>query len=130
MILSADRIMLSLFPEGAGEMHDVYVRRAEQYLCGLSLEILRTGTDVILDWGLWTREQRTRLRTFYAEHGAECEIHYLRISETEWARRILERNAKQAEDPSDYYVDEGLLRKAESLFEEPTAEETDVSVDA
>ena len=49
VILSIDEITLSLFPEGAGEMHDVYVRRAEQYLLALSLQILETVADVILD---------------------------------------------------------------------------------
>ena len=130
VILSIDEITLSLFPEGAGEMHDLYARRAEAYLLSLSLQILRAGTDVILDWGLWTREQRKRLRAFYAEHGVKSEIHYLRLGRDEWERRIRRRNAEQAETPSAYYVDEGLLRKAESLFEEPSEDETDVIVEA
>ena len=129
VILSIDEITLSLFPDGAGEMHDIYARRAEQYLCSLALQILRTGTDVILDWGLWTREQRNRLRAFWVEHGVENEIHYLRISEAEWNRRIRKRNMKQKEEPSAYFVDEGLLRKINMLFEEPPAEETDVLVE-
>lgn len=128
VILSIDEVTLSLFPEGTGEMHDTYVRRAEQYLLSLSLQILQTGTDVILDWGLWTRAQRDRLRAFYTEHGVEYEIHYLRISREEWERRIRNRNGKQAEDPSAYYVDEGLLRKVENLFEEPSAEESDIFI--
>lgn len=129
VILSMDEVMLSLFPEGAGERHDEYVLRAERYLCALSLQILRAGTDVILDWGLWTRAQRDRLRAFYAAHGVESEIHYLRIGREEWERRIRSRNAGKAGDASVYYVDEGLLRKAESLFEEPAKEETDVVAD-
>ena len=130
VILSIDDLMLTLFPEGAGEMHDVYARRTEAYLLGQSLQILETGTDVILDWGLWTREQRDRLRAFYADHRADCEIHYLRISDEEWNRRIRKRNEGQKDDPAVYAVDEGLLRKFESIFEEPSAEEADVTVDA
>ena len=130
VILSIDEMTLALFPEGAGEMHDTYVFRAEQYLLALSLQILETGTDVILDWGLWTKAQRERLRAYYTEHGAENEIHYLRISPEEWERRIRKRNAQQQkEEPSAYYVDEGLLRKVESLFEEPSETETDLIVD-
>ncbi len=128
VILSIDEITLALFPDGTGEQHDTYVSRAAQYLLSLSLQILRSGTDVILDWGLWTRAQRDRLRTFYTEHGVEYEIHYLRISREEWERRIRNRNGKQAEDPSAYYVDEGLLRKVENLFEEPSAEESDIFI--
>ncbi len=130
VILSIDDLMLALFPEGAGEMHDCYACRTESYLLDLSLEILRGGTDVILDWGLWTRAQRERLRAFYADHGTESEIHYLRISSGEWDRRIRKRNARGQEGPAAYYVDEGLLRKAEELFEEPGPEEADVTVEA
>ena len=130
VILSIDEITLALFPDGAGEMHDTYVLRAEQYLLKLSLQILQAGTDVILDWGLWTRQQRDRIRAFYRANGEiENEIHYLRIREQEWQRRIRKRNEGQGRDPSAYYVDEGLLEKVESLFEEPAADETDLIVE-
>ena len=131
VILSIDEMTLCLFPEGAGEKHDTYVSRAEEYLCSLSLQILRSGTDVILDWGLWTKAQRDRLRAFYAAQGAESEIHYLKISPEEWERRIRKRNAQQKkEEPASYLVDEGLLRKAELLFEEPSETETDLIIEA
>ena len=131
VILSIDEITLAMFPEGTGEMHDTYVNRAEQYLLALSLQILKSGVDVILDWGLWTRAQRERLRAFYTEHGVENEIHYLRISAEEWERRIRKRNTQQKEEePQAYFVDEGLLRKVESMFEEPSDAETDLLVEA
>ena len=131
VVLSIDDITLALFPEGAGEMHDTYVLRAEQYLLSLSLQILENGVDVILDWGLWTRAQRERLRAFYTGHGVENEIHYLRLSPEEWERRIRKRNAEQnKEEPQSYYVDEGLLRKVDSLFEEPSDTETDLLIEA
>ena len=124
VILSIDEITLTLFPEGSGEMHDTYALRAEQYLLNLSLQILRTGTDVILDWGLWTRAIRDRIRQFYAAQGGiETELHYLRIDPEEWERRIRKRNAS---GEAAYYVDEGLLNKVKALFEEPSAEEVDV----
>ena len=130
VILSIDDITLTMFPEGAGEMHDTYALRAEQYLLSLSLQVLQAGTDVILDWGLWTRAQRERIRAFYRDHGnIPNEIHYLRIREQEWQRRIRKRNEGQGRDPSAYYVDEGLLEKVESLFEEPAADETDLIVE-
>ena len=130
VILSLDELMLSMFPEGAGEEHDMLVLHAEAYLLALSLQILQTGTDVILDWGLWTRAQRKRIREFYRAHGEiENEIHYLRISRDEWEKRIRKRNAAHTEDSMTYYVDEGLLQKAESLFEEPSEDEVDLTVD-
>ena len=59
------------------------------------------------------------------------EIHYLRLSPEEWERRIRGRNAEQKEEePQAYFVDEGLLRKVESMFEEPSDTEIDLVVEA
>ena len=129
VVLSIDEVMLALFPDGAGEMHDAYARRTEQYLLSLSLKILESGTDVILDWGLWTRAQRDRLREFYRANHFQSEIHYLRIDRPEWEKRIHGRNERPA-DASCYYVDEGLLEKVESLFEEPSEDEIDLIIGA
>ena len=129
VILSIDEVMLTLFPEGAGEAHDRLAQKTEKYLLSLSLQILQAGTDVILDWGLWTRAQRGRLRDFYNSRGIVNKIHYLRTGEEEWQRRIRKRNAVRQEEPSAYFVDEGLLQKTNALFEEPSAEEVDLIVD-
>ena len=45
IILSIDELMLTLFPEGAGEMHDIYAKRTEQYLLAQSLKILKERRD-------------------------------------------------------------------------------------
>ena len=127
VILSVDEITLTLFPEGSGNMHDTYALRAEQYLLELSLQVLQAGVDVILDWGLWTRAARDRVKAFYASHeGIKTELHYLQVNPEEWSRRIEKRNAS---DETAYYVDEGLLNKARSLFEKPSEDEVDVTVE-
>ena len=75
IILSIDDITLTLFPDGSGDMHDTYALRAEQYLLNLSIQVLLAGVDVILDWGLWTRAVRNRIRQFYASHeGIKTEL--------------------------------------------------------
>ena len=110
----------------AGDLHDIYALRVEKYLLSLALQILSAGTDVILDWGLWTKAQRSRLRAFWNENHIANEIHYLKLSPSEWERRISKRNAEiNKQEPSAYEVDEGLLKKTESLFEEPSEEEVD-----
>ena len=127
VILSIDELTLTMFPDGAGEMHDTYVRRTEKYLLELSIQILNAGIDVILDWGLWTKATRNRIREFYASHGdIKTELHYLKVSPEVWKERIGKRNLS---DEAAYYVDEGLLEKATSLFEEPSEEEVDVLVE-
>ena len=127
VILSVDDITLTLFPDGSGNMHDTYAQRAAQYPLDLSLQILRAGVDVILDWGLWTRAVRDQIRAFYASHeGIKTELHYLRPHPAEWKKRIEKRNASGEKA---YYVDEGLLNKAISLFEEPSEDEVDVLIE-
>lgn len=124
VILSIDDMTLTLFPDGSGDMHDTYALRAEQYLLNLSLQVLSAGVNVILDWGLWTRAMRNRIRAFYAaQEGIKTELHYLRVEPEEWERRIEKRNAS---GETAYYVDEGLLNKVRTLFEEPADDEVDV----
>lgn len=54
-------------------------------------------------------------------------MHYLQIPSDVWEERINKRNAS---DEAAYYVDEGLLEKVKSIFEEPSEEEIDVLVES
>lgn len=126
VLLSVDEITLALFPEGVGPMHDTYVERAEEYLFGKALECVEVGIPVVLDWGFWTRVEREHARTFFKEHGVECEFHYLDIDDATWKQRIDKRNAGILEGKvSAYYVDEGLAAKFGAMFEKPEPEEMD-----
>ena len=75
VVLSIDEIMLAMFGQYVGDMHDEYVARTEKYLFGKSLELIETGIDVILDWGFWTRDERAYAREFYSSSGIEHEFH-------------------------------------------------------
>lgn len=130
VVLSCDEVMLALLDEQLGDRHEVYAARTEAYLLQKSLEIIETGIDVILDWGPWTRDGRSRVRAFYASHDVECELHGIRVSEEEWKARIAKRNA-QIDDGvyQAYHVDEGLERKFLSRYEEPASDEISVWVE-
>ncbi|MBR5091368.1 MAG: ATP-binding protein [Ruminiclostridium sp.] len=131
VILSVDEITLALFGNDAGEKHDEYVERLKNYLYGKSVEIVGTGTNVILDWGFWTRKERDYARRFYTERGIACELHYLSISDEEWERRIKQRNDYISEGrTSAYYVDDGLKAKFAAIFEPPGEHEADVVLNA
>ncbi|MCH5287168.1 MAG: ATP-binding protein [Christensenellaceae bacterium] len=126
-VLSCDELMLTLFPDGAGEHHDLLAERARQYQFALALELIGCGVNVILDWGFWTKQWREEARAFFAEHGIPCSLHYIDPAPDVWQRHIEERNrAVQAGKTSAYHVDEGLLAKLESRFEEPSTDEIDV----
>ena len=120
VVLSIDEVMLSLFPEGAGELHDGYVEKTKTYLLNKSLEILNAGTDVILDWGFWRRELRDEVKAFYEEHRIPWEFRYFPVEDKEWRKRIEKRNEEVLVGKTQaYYVDEGLIQKMDTLFEAP-----------
>lgn len=124
VLLSCDEITLGVLGGQLGDRHDEILQRIQQYLLTKALEILRNGSDVVLDWGLWTSEERSRIRNFFIEHGFEYELHYLDIPEGEWMERINKRNLLVTNGQSDdYFVDEGLYSKALSLFEPPSDDE-------
>lgn len=128
-LLSVDEITLALFHDDIGDMHDVYVERAEKYLFDKALELVEVGIDVVYDVGLWTRRERDEARKFFRENGVKCEIHYITVPQEEWYRRIEKRNAAvKLGKCAAYYVDEGLARKCLDIFEPPESNEIDVVV--
>lgn len=130
VLLSIDEIMLALFGLYVGDKHDEYVEKTEKYLFDKSVEIIETGIDVILDWGLWTRDERKYAKEFYSSRGIENEIHYISISDAIWKERLDERNrAVAAGEIVAYPVDDNLAAKFGAIFEMPDRDEIDVWVE-
>ncbi|MBR6874575.1 MAG: ATP-binding protein [Ruminococcus sp.] len=124
VLLSVDEITLALFGQDAGENHDTYVERAEDYLYKKSLEILEVGIDVVMDRGFWTKAERDFAREFYGSRGISWEFVFIDISDEEWDRRIDKRNSDTEAGRIDaYYVDEGLRRKFDGIFQRPGDDE-------
>ncbi len=127
VLLSVDEIMLAVFGQNAGENHDAYVESIKAYLFSKSLEMIAAGIDVVLDLGLWTAEERERVKTFYKNHGVVCEIHYIDVTDALWKHRIAIRNQAVLECKSESYdIDENLLAKFAAMFEAPKRNEIDV----
>lgn len=130
VILSVDEIMLSIFEHGAGEQHDLYVKRLQKYLYQKALEFVLLGIDVILDFGFWTEQERTYARNFFHTKNITFEFHYLNISNAEWQRRLMKRNAETSgKNKQAYFVDGGLKKKCEDLFEQPQKDEIHVWIE-
>lgn len=127
VILSVDEIMLSLFGQHLGDDHDRIAALTRDYLYRKSLEILNSGIPVILDWGFWTKADRTAARIFYETHGIPCELHYIDVPNALWSAHIRSRNTEAESAPTAAYaVDENLLRKLEHRFEPPAEDEIDL----
>ena len=124
MLISCDQLMQSMFPGGCGEHHDLLAGRARRYLLSLARQCAAAGVTPVVDFGFWT--PALRREAIDALAGFELDWRYLDIPEDEWRRRIAVRNAAiQAgkADPADYFVDEGLLQKVNTLFIPPTEQE-------
>ena len=62
------------------------------------------------------------------ENNIETELHYIHVSDENWKKQIEERNKRveSGNGGADFYLDEGLMKKLVSKFEEPTEDEVDV----
>jgi len=126
VVLSCDELVLSILPGDLGEQHDETLARVQKYLYKKSLEILQDGSSIILEWGFWRKNDRDFARSFFTDNGFSCKIHYIDVSEEQWAANISKRN-KDIERglTTGYMVDDGLLQKLTALFETPDKEEID-----
>ncbi len=129
VLLSVDEIMLAIFGPYAGEKHDEYTERIQNYLFQKSIELIKNGMNVILDWGFWSRCRRSTARAFYADCGIECEFYYMDLSDEVWKERIAYRNELVLKgEHAAYLVDENLAAKFASIFETPSESEIDIWV--
>lgn len=124
LLLSSDELMQTIFPEPMGDQYDKYQVRGAQYLYHLTRKLVQGGVTVILDFGGWNAASRRTAAEALA--GLEQDWRYLNVPEEEWKRRIAKRNAAIAAGQgqlNEYYVDDGLLEKANRLFQPPTKDE-------
>lgn len=94
-------------------------------------QIVNAGCNVIFDWGFWTKEERKATTKYFNQFGIDVEWHYIDTAPLRWKQLIADRNAKvkNGNGGYDFYVDEGLLYKFLSEFEEPEKNEIDVWIE-
>jgi predicted kinase len=63
----------------------------------LALRALRNDIDVVLDFGVWAKVERTALRALAVGVGASCEFVYLEVDEDEQRRRRDHRASEESE---------------------------------
>jgi predicted kinase len=93
----------------------------EGRLVALAIDALRLRLSVVLDFGLWSRDERAALRSMAAAVGATCEIVYLPVDrEVQW-RRIQQRWKHTPEQT--FPMAEAELDPWREMFQVPDAEE-------
>ncbi|WP_026510760.1 AAA family ATPase [Butyrivibrio sp. LC3010] len=128
VILSTDEATYELINNEQGEFYNIFAQRVNNYLKKKASEICKAGANVILDWGFWTKENRTDISSYLKSQDVSYEWHYIDVDDATWNRNIEERNKRieEGNGGSDFYVDEGLLNKLLSMFEIPEKAEMDV----
>ena len=126
VLLSPDEAISCIFPSRKGDQLNDVFDRVKAYLYRKSLDILNTGTEVILDFGFWTRAERRRITKYYEYNGVTPEWHYIDVSPDVWTRNIERRNRRIREGLStDFYLDDKLIAQFEQQFEAPERDEMD-----
>jgi predicted kinase len=129
VILSCDEIAfdLSFNTIEDSEKHDEIMEMVKKYFRKKAVEIVTHGTNVILESGFWGREERQNVSQYFKELNISYEWHYIDISDEDWKINIKKRNQLVCENKENaYYLDEGLLEKLLSRFEQPSKNEIDI----
>lgn len=116
--LTPDEWMIPLF--GASEAdgkRDVL----EGLLLRLALEALALGTDVVLDFGCWSRDERSAIRRLAESAGGSCRLVYVPVDHETQRARVARRQATTPERT--FPMSEADLLHWRALFEEPDAAE-------
>lgn len=57
--------------------HDERHTKVEELMWEIAVKVLKSGVDVILDFGFWTKSERDEFRRRANSFGANCKIHYM-----------------------------------------------------
>ncbi|GAB3533651.1 hypothetical protein GCM10027403_08040 [Arthrobacter tecti] len=120
---SLDEWMLRLFPE-LPYSGDDYGRQAsvcKDQLWTVALQVLATGTDVVLDWNQWSRRRRTFWKERANSAGYEALLHHIA---TPLDAALARSRARSASEPAwAHNLADDDVRHLASIFEAPADDE-------
>lgn len=118
--LTPDHWMIPLFGDS---MADGKRWVLEGRLISVALQALRLGTSVVLDYGLWSRDERSALRWLARSVGASCQVVYLPVDKDVQLARIAHR--QETTPHQTFPMTEADLDAWRERFEVPDAAELD-----
>ena len=120
--LTADEWIARLYPDDAeAAARDERRDRVEALQWQIVERLLRIGADVVLDWGLWTRDERAHYRQRAEALGARVKIELVEAPLSVLQERLAERNRDLP--PGTFHISAAEMEEFASLFERPTPEE-------
>lgn len=97
----------------------------EGRLIQIALRALELGVNAVLDFGLWSRDERSALRDAAARVGADVVVAFFEVPDTEQWRRLEARYAAVPHETWPVSAEE--LRAWSEAFDRPTPGELDGS---
>ena len=95
----------------------------EGRLISVALQVLRLGTSVVLDYGLWGRDERSALRWLARSAGAACQVVYVPVDKDVQLARIAHRQATAPRQT--FPMSEADVDRWREQFQVPDAAELD-----
>jgi predicted kinase len=102
---------------------DEYVERERPVVEELRrrlVELVESGRDVVLDYGLWRRSDRDAYKRLVEAHGGRWRLLYFKVDREVLARRLAERHRR--EDANALAVTPSALGDFIARFDEPVDE--------
>jgi len=111
--LTLDEWMIPLFGRNEQAERDALEGR----LIWIALHALELHTNVILDFGFWSKDERSSLRWFARQRGANSQVVYLPIDPEKQRKRVHNRFAETPD--TTWQMSEEELTKWRAFFDEP-----------
>jgi predicted kinase len=118
--LTKDEWVKALFGAGNPQRAQAVI---EGRLIQVGLRALELGSNVVIDFGLWSRDERSALRTAAANVGADVEICYFRLTPAEQRERLHRRQTDASH--TTWPMSEAELTEWAKRFDVPTPGELD-----
>lgn len=120
--LTPDEWQIGLFGQDAHEPeHDARHGFIEGMLWNIASRALQLGTNVILDYGFWAREEREDFRARAKRLGVSSEVHFLDVPAEELLRRLALRNSRPSREV--FHISEESMQAWIAFFQKPTSDE-------
>ena len=120
--LTVDEWHLRLFGQDAEDPeHNARHSLIESLLWEVASRALVLGTNVILDFGFWAREEREGYRSRAKQLGASSEVHFLDVPDDELLRRLAQRNTQPSK--FSFRIPEEMMIPWIAFFQKPTPDE-------
>lgn len=95
----------------------------EGRLIEIGLRALELGVNVVIDFGLWGRDERSALRAAAANLGVAVEMRYFQLTRAEQRQRL---DRREAEEPhTTWHMSDEELATWDAVISVPTAGELD-----